>query len=56
MVCVHCITISAPLSSTVETGEDSGEDEEKADVVINIKELDDVLIKDVGNHIASSGK
>ena len=27
-----------------------------ADVVINIKELDDVLIKDVGNHIQSSGK
>lgn len=33
-----------------------GEDEETADVTINIKELDDVLIKDVGNHIASSGK
>ena len=32
------------------------EDEEKADVIINIKELDDVLIKDVGNHISSSGK
>lgn len=32
------------------------DDDEKADVTINIKELDDVLIKDVGNHIASSGK
>lgn len=36
--------------------EEGGEDEEKADVIINIKELDDVLMKDVGNHIASSGK
>jgi hypothetical protein len=36
--------------------EEDGEDEEKADVIINIKELDDVLIKDVGNRIASSGK
>ena len=31
-------------------------EDEKADVVINIRELDDVLMKDVGNHIASSGK
>ena len=36
--------------------EEDAEDEEKADVIINIKELDDVLIKDVGNHIASSNK
>ena len=32
------------------------EEAEKADVIINIKELDDVLFKDVGNKIAASGK
>ncbi len=31
-------------------------EEEKTDVIVNIRELDDVLIKDVGDHIASSGK
>ena len=32
------------------------EDTEKADVVIAIRELDDVLMKDVGDKIAASGK
>ena len=42
----------------LETVADGGEEEEddKADVVINIKELDDVLMRDVGNRIASSNK
>lgn len=36
---------------------DTDEDEEtKVDVVINIRELDEVLIKDVGNKIAASDK
>ena len=39
----------------VRTDEDE-EEAEKADAIINIKELDDVLIKDVGNKIAGSGK
>lgn len=50
----QCVEIFSPWIA-VGTDED-GEDEEKADVVINIKELDDVLMKDVGNHIATSGK
>ena len=29
---------------------------EHVDVVINIRELDDVLMRDVGNKIADSGK
>ena len=37
-------------------GEDEEEEDEKVNVVINIRELDDVLIKDVGNNISSSGK
>ena len=41
------------LSVTV--GDEEGEPE-KADVVIPIRELDDVLMKDVGDRIASSGK
>ena len=36
--------------------EDSDFEEEKADVVVPFKELDDVLMKDVGDKIASSGK
>ena len=32
------------------------EDTERADVVIAIRELDDVLMKDVGDKIAASGK
>ena len=32
------------------------EGKEKADVVIPIKDLDDVLMKDVGDKIAASGK
>lgn len=32
------------------------EEEVKADVVINIRELDDVLMKDVGDKIAQSNK
>lgn len=40
---------------TVTTDEDE-EEAEKADTIINIKELDDVLMKDVGNKIAASGK
>lgn len=36
--------------------EEDEEDAEKADVIINIKELDDVLMKDVGNNIAASDK
>lgn len=32
------------------------EDTERADVVIAIQELDDVLMKDVGDKIAASGK
>lgn len=32
------------------------EEKERADVVITIRELDDVLMKDVGNKIAASGK
>ena len=46
--------VSYVLSLVVD--DEGKEDEEKADVIINIKELDDVLIKDVGNHISSSGK
>ena len=44
------------LPVTILVLDPEGEDEEVADVTINIKELDDVLIKDVGNHIASSEK
>ena len=35
---------------------DDDEEQEKADVVIPIQELDDVLMKDVGDRIAASGK
>ena len=31
-------------------------EDEHVDIVINIRELDDVLMKDVGNKIADSGK
>lgn len=37
-----------------EKHEDSSDD--FSDVTINIRELDDVLMKDVGNKIADSGK
>ena len=37
-------------------GEEEEEEDKKVNVVINIRELDDVLIKDVGNNISSSGK
>jgi len=52
-VCVHACA-DGPVCTVI--GEDEEEEEEKANVVINIRELDDVLIKDVGNNIASSGK
>lgn len=44
---ITCYTVGA---------DEEDDDAEKADVIINIKELDDVLIKDVGNKISSSGK
>ncbi len=37
-------------------GDDDDDDDVKVDVVINIRELDDVILKDVGNKIASSNK
>ena len=36
--------------------DDSSVENEQVDVVINIRELDDVLMRDVGNKIADSGK
>lgn len=36
--------------------DDSSVENEHVDVVINIRELDDVLMRDVGNKIADSGK
>lgn len=36
--------------------ESSESSDEYSDVTINIRELDDVLMKDVGNRIAQSGK
>ena len=53
MVC-NCLDTSSLINLSTVAGTD--EEEDKADVTINIKELDDVLIKDVGNHIALSGK
>ena len=35
---------------------DEEDDDVKVDVVINIRELDDVLLKDVGNKITNSDK
>lgn len=35
---------------------DANSEEEHVDVTINIRELDDVLIKDVGNKLANSGR
>ena len=35
---------------------DDGEEDEQVNVTINIRELDDVLMKDVGNIILESGK
>ena len=36
--------------------DDSSVENEHVDIVINIRELDDVLMRDVGNKIADSGK
>ncbi len=44
-MCIHAVI-----------GEDEDEEEDKANIVINIRELDDVLMKDVGNKIAFSDK
>ena len=38
------------------TIDDSSAENEQVDVVINIRELDDVLMRDIGNKIADSGK
>lgn len=38
------------------TIDDSSVENEQVDVVINIRELDDVLMRDIGNKIADSGK
>ena len=38
------------------TTADAEVEEEDVDVIINIRELDDVLMKDVGNKIQESGK
>lgn len=35
---------------------DDDNDDKSADVSINIRELDDVLMKDVGNKISDSGR
>ena len=41
----------------IDTYTDADEEEEvQADVVATVRELDDVLIKDVGDKIAGSGK
>lgn len=32
------------------------EEDAKVDVIVNVRELDEVLMKDVGNKIAESGK
>ena len=58
-MCVHvrvrvCMCVCVCVCAVI--GEDDEEEEEKANEVINIRELDDVLIKDVGNKIASSGR
>ena len=50
--CYQCSDlISSYICTVVED-----EEKERADVVITIRELDDVLMKDVGNKIAASGK
>ena len=37
-------------------GSEEDEDDVKVDAIANVKELDEVLMKDVGNKIAQSGK
>ena len=41
---------------TFVAGSEEDEEEVKVDAIANIKELDEVLMKDVGNKIAQSGK
>ena len=53
---VHNIRTQLTVGSPTVTTDEEEEEAEKADTIINIKELDDVLMKDVGNKIAASGK
>ena len=53
---LHFIILTVPSHTAGEDKQFEESSEDIGDVTINIRELDDVLMKDVGNKILDSGK